>query len=101
MAFDPALPGVWHHIGFPEKPAYCPITGRVYERGAGCLSHEEQSANFLREMKIAGDMPRSETEVCPVTGRLYQMPNATAALGAQLGLTRSAQTIRFTLEGTE
>jgi hypothetical protein len=49
----------------------CPVTGRHYEQGSGALSHEAQTANYIREAGIAADMPK-HGEVCPQTGRAYE-----------------------------
>jgi hypothetical protein len=75
--------------GPPKPPARCPRTGRIYEDGSGALSHEEQTAMFLRQQAIANDMPR-EGEYCPQTGRPYQ-----CCSGA---LTKTQQTAAFLAE---
>jgi hypothetical protein len=49
----------------------CPVTGRHYEQGSGALSHEQQTANFVREADIAAVMPK-HGDVCPQTGRTYE-----------------------------
>jgi hypothetical protein len=69
----------------------CPVTGRHYEQGSGALSHEAQTANFLREAGHVADMPKSG-DVCPQTGREYECGS-----GAH---TKRAQTARFLSELT-
>ena len=59
------------HLG-PVVVQRCPVTSRPYEDGSGALSHEEQTALFIREAAIAADMPH-EGECCLQTGRRYEV----------------------------
>jgi hypothetical protein len=43
-------------FGLGEEIQRCPRTGRAYENGSGALSHEQQTANYLREA-VRDDMP--------------------------------------------
>jgi hypothetical protein len=58
------------HI-FGEGCEYCAKTGRPFEQGAGALTKEQQTANFLREAAALADMPKPG-EVCPQTGQAYE-----------------------------
>jgi hypothetical protein len=72
-----------------EPVELCPKTGRVYERGSGALSREEQSRNFIRDAAIAADMPKPD-ERCLQTGRPYEV-----GVGAR---PKSFQTANFLAE---
>jgi TPR repeat protein len=58
-------------LGDPNVTARCPKTGRLYEAGSGALSHEQQTANYVREAAAAGDMPR-DGEQCLQSGKFYE-----------------------------
>jgi hypothetical protein len=89
MADQPNQERLVFSLGDPSVTARCPITNRLLEVGSGALSHEAQSANFVREAALAGDMPR-EGEVCLQSGRKFE-----TGAGA---LTRTAQTRLFLAE---
>jgi hypothetical protein len=57
-------------LGDPNVTARCPRTLRLYEAGSGALSHEQQTALFVREASLAGDMPRHGE--CAPDGRPYE-----------------------------
>ena len=54
-----------------EPVERCQKTGRIYARGSGALSHEQQTANFLAEVARAADMPKPG-ERCLQTGREFE-----------------------------
>jgi hypothetical protein len=83
---DPYQRGI---LGRPDVVERCPKTNREYERGSGALSHEAQTAMFVREALIAADMPK-EGEVCSQTGRKFEVGS-----GAH---PKSMQTARFLAE---
>jgi hypothetical protein len=56
---------------FGHDAQRCPETGRLFEQGSGALSHEQQTANYLREAGRSADMPKPG-ECCPQTGREYE-----------------------------
>jgi hypothetical protein len=57
-------------LGDPNVTARCPVTNRLYEAGSGALSHQQQTAAFVRERDIAADMPRPGE--CAPDGRPYE-----------------------------
>ncbi len=63
---------VMERRAFGDDAERCERTGRIFERGSGALSKEAQTAMFVREAAIAGDMPK-EGERCPETDRLYEV----------------------------
>ena len=78
-------------FGLGEEIQRCPKTGRAFERGSGALSHEQQSANFVREAAHTADMPK-DGERCPKTGRFYEFGRG--------ALTKAAQTAMFLREAS-
>jgi hypothetical protein len=84
---DPYKHGI---LGGPERPKpRCPVTNREFEDGSGALSHEEQTAMFVREAGLVEDLP-TDGERDPQTGRLYEVGSG--------ALPRSLQTERFLAE---
>jgi hypothetical protein len=73
-------------LGDQSVTARCPITGRLFEVGSGALPHDQQTANYVREAKRAGDMPH-DGQFCPQTGRYYEFGSG--------ALTKTAQTRIF------
>jgi hypothetical protein len=48
-----------------------PVTGYVFEQGEHALPRAEQAAQFLRQARLADDMPK-EGERCAQTGREFE-----------------------------
>lgn len=59
------------NLGGDSAHPRCDVTGRLYELGSGALSHEQQTANFVRERDFAGTPPK-EGERCVQTDREYE-----------------------------
>jgi hypothetical protein len=78
-------------FGLGEEIQRCPKTGRAYEVGSGALSHEQQTANFVREAARFGDMPK-DGECCPKTGRFYEFGSG--------ALTKTLQSALFVREAS-
>jgi hypothetical protein len=78
-----------HVLGSREPVERCPVTNRIYERGSGALSHEEQTAMFQREVAVRADIPLPG-ERCAQTGRFFETGHG--------ALPKSAQSARFLSE---
>jgi hypothetical protein len=85
MTFHDPL-NVRDKLVFGEDATQCPRTGRAYESGSGALTHQEQTAMFLREQAAEDDRPK-EGESCPYSGRPFD-----CSVGA---LPKSVQTEQF------
>lgn len=71
---------------FGQGCEYCEITKRPFEQGIGALSHEQQTAAFVRERDYLADVPK-EGEICTQTGRPYEIGSG--------ALTKTAQSRKF------
>jgi hypothetical protein len=78
-------------LGDPNVAARCPKTGRLFEVGAGAWTHEQQSANYVREAARAADMPK-DGEQCSVTHRFYEVSSG--------ALTKTQQSALFVREAS-
>ena len=68
-------------FGLGEEIQRCPRTGRAYEKGSGALSHEQQTALYVREA-VRDDMPL-EGERCVQTGREFECGHGAPSKAAQ------------------
>jgi len=57
-------------LGDPNVIVRCPKTGRLFEVGSGALPHDQQTANFIRELDRTADMPNPGE--CDPKGRQYE-----------------------------